>query len=103
MYTDWAIGFIGSLFIAGAAYWKKSLSGSGMAAAVVLGTVMYAAGSEAWFGTLIAFFVTSTLLSRWKKRRKSAVESGYAKTGRRDAGQVAANGAWAGCCVCCSR
>ncbi len=56
MYTDWAIGFIGSLFIAGAAYWKKSLSGSGMAAAVVLGTVMYAAGSEAWFGTLIAFF-----------------------------------------------
>lgn len=89
---EWLWGLIGSLLIAGAAYWKKSLSLAGMVAAVLLGTMMFALGSLAWFGTLIAFFVSSTLLSKFKHDRKSAAESGYAKGGRRDAGQVAANG-----------
>lgn len=80
------------MLIAGIAYWKKSLSGSGFASAVLLGTLMYALGSSAWFGTLIAFFVTSSALSKWKQRLKAAAESGYAKSGRRDAGQVLANG-----------
>ncbi|TVY06665.1 DUF92 domain-containing protein [Paenibacillus cremeus] len=86
------IGLVGSLVIAGAAYMKRSLTLSGMVAAVILGTLMYAAGSLAWFGTLIAFFLSSTLLSKWKSRKKAALESGYAKSGRRDAGQVLANG-----------
>jgi uncharacterized protein (TIGR00297 family) len=90
---DWWIGLACSLLVAGAAYAKKSLSGSGAAAAVALGTVLYALGSLPWFGTLIVFFVTSTALSKWRHRQKSAAESGYAKSGRRDAGQVAANGA----------
>lgn len=90
--TDGIIGLGGSLLIAGAAYWKRSLSASGFAAAVVLGTLMYALGSLAWFGTLIAFFITSSALSKWKRGRKEAAESGYAKSGRRDAGQVLANG-----------
>lgn len=85
-------GFAGSLLIAGLAYRKRSLSRSGFAAAVLLGTLLYAWGTAAWFGTLIAFFVTSSLLSHWKKQRKAAAESGYAKSGRRDAGQVLANG-----------
>ncbi|MCP3772092.1 DUF92 domain-containing protein [Paenibacillus sp. MZ04-78.2] len=88
----WIIGLAGSVLIAGAAYGKRSLSGSGFAAAVLLGTLMYAAGSLAWFGTLIAFFISSSLLSKWKSKKKAAVESGYAKSGRRDAGQVLANG-----------
>lgn len=86
------IGLSGSLLIAGAAYLKRSLSGSGFAAAVILGTVMYALGSAVWFGTLIAFFLSSTVLSKWKKKAKEKAESGYEKSGRRDAGQVAANG-----------
>ncbi|WP_281886019.1 DUF92 domain-containing protein [Paenibacillus sp. YYML68] len=95
------VGFTGSLLIAGAAYWKQSLSASGLMAAVMLGTALYAAGSAAWFGTLIAFFVSSSLLSKWKSRRKAVAESGYAKSGRRDAGQVAANGGIALLlCVC---
>ncbi|OAS22387.1 hypothetical protein A8708_12520 [Paenibacillus oryzisoli] len=85
-------GFIGSVLIAGAAYWKKSLSVTGGIAAILLGTTMYACGSLAWFGTLIAFFISSSLLSKLKHQRKAAAESGYAKGGRRDAGQVAANG-----------
>ena len=90
--ADWLIGLAGSGAIAGLAYWKRSLSGSGAFAAVFVGTLLYALGSAAWFGTLIAFFITSTLLSKWKQKQKAAVESGYEKTGRRDAGQVFANG-----------
>lgn len=89
-------GFAGSLLIAGAAYWKRSLASSGFAAAVVLGTIMYALGSLAWFGTLIVFFVTSSLLSKVKHSRKDAAEGGYAKGSQRDAGQVLANGGLAG-------
>lgn len=90
--NDIWFGLGGSLLIAGAAYWKRSLSLSGLIAAVALGTAMFTLGSPAWFGTLIAFFITSSLLSAWKRRAKAAAESGYAKTGRRDAGQVLANG-----------
>ncbi|WNR43215.1 DUF92 domain-containing protein [Paenibacillus roseipurpureus] len=89
---DWLLGCLGSVLIAGAAYWKQSLSRSGFIAAVLLGMTMYALASAAWFGTLIAFFISSSLLSKLKQARKAAAESGYAKGGRRDAGQVAANG-----------
>lgn len=89
---EWLIGLAGSLLIAGAAYWRRSLSASGFAAAVLLGTAMYGLGSAVWFGTLIAFFMSSTILSKWKKKAKESAESGYEKSGRRDAGQVAANG-----------
>ncbi|WP_134682683.1 DUF92 domain-containing protein [Brevibacillus migulae] len=89
---EWWIGLACSVGIAGAAYVKRSLSGSGFLAAVMLGTVMYALGSAVWFGSLIAFFVSSTLWSKWKKHAKEEAESGYEKTGRRDAGQVFANG-----------
>ncbi|SDC20922.1 TIGR00297 family protein [Paenibacillus sp. UNCCL117] len=92
LWMDGIIGISGSLLIAGAAYWKRSLSASGAAAAVVLGSAMYMLGSAPWFGTLIAFFISSSLLSKWKRRRKAEAESGYAKGGRRDAGQVLANG-----------
>jgi uncharacterized protein (TIGR00297 family) len=89
---DWIIGLTGSLLIGGAAYRKKSLTLSGVVGAVLLGTTMFALGSIEWYGVLIAFFVSSTKLTKYKKRRKSAAESGYAKSGNRDIAQVAANG-----------
>ncbi|MFP3387740.1 DUF92 domain-containing protein [Brevibacillus sp. SIMBA_040] len=89
---EWLIGLACSTGIAGAAYIKRSLSGSGFLAAMILGTVMYALGSAVWFGSLIAFFISSSLLSKWKKHAQEEAESGYEKTGRRDAGQVLANG-----------
>lgn len=92
MIGDWAIGLSGSLSIAAAAYARRSLSASGAAAAVAVGTVLYAVGDAYWFILMILFFVTSTLLTNWKKKRKAAAEAAYEKTGRRDWGQVAANG-----------
>ncbi|BCJ85768.1 DUF92 domain-containing protein [Effusibacillus dendaii] len=89
---DFVIGCIGSIAISGIAYGKRSLSFSGAIAAVFVGTILYGVGSVAWFGTLIAFFVSSSLLSKYKQNVKRQAEQKYEKTGRRDAGQVWANG-----------
>lgn len=89
---DWIIGAVCALIVAGAAYAKKSLTLSGCLAAVLMGTIYYGAGNLFWFGTLLLFFITSTLLSKYRKERKQELEKSYAKTGNRDAGQVFANG-----------
>jgi len=89
---DWLIGLAGSMLIAGLAYWRKALTLSGSFAAVFIGTLLYGFGSLAWFGTLIVFFVSSSLLSVIKEDRKSEAETAYEKSGTRDAGQVLANG-----------
>lgn len=88
----WIIGAIGALFVAGAAYWKQSLSLSGMLAAVMMGTIYFGAGNAFWFGILLIFFISSSLLSKLHHDNKAELELTYAKTGRRDAGQVFANG-----------
>ncbi|MCM3627160.1 DUF92 domain-containing protein [Paenibacillus glycanilyticus] len=87
-------GLVGSGLIAVAAYRTRSLSGSGAWSALIMGTGFVTLGEPVWFGCLIAFFVSSTIWSKWKKRHraKAAAEANYEKTGRRDAGQVWANG-----------
>lgn len=89
---DWIIGAVCAFVVAGAAYAKKSLTLSGCLAAVIMGTIYYGAGNLFWFGTLLLFFITSTLFSKFRKDRKQELEKSYAKTGNRDAGQVLANG-----------
>lgn len=90
--TNWLVGIGGSVFVSGVAYWKRALTAYGALAAVLVGTILYAWGHLAWFGTLLAFFISSSLLTRWKQQKKTILESGYEKTGQRDAGQVFANG-----------
>lgn len=85
-------GFFLALVIAGGARRARSLSPGGTAAAVLLGTITVAAGWR-WGIILIAFFVSSSLLSRLgavaKARRTDAITE---KGGERDAVQVLANG-----------
>jgi uncharacterized protein (TIGR00297 family) len=87
-------GLVGSGLIAAAAYRTRSLSGSGALSAMIMGTGFVTLGEPVWFGCLIAFFISSTVWSKWKKRHraKAVAEANYEKTGRRDAGQVWANG-----------
>ncbi|HEX5634377.1 MAG TPA: DUF92 domain-containing protein [Gemmatimonadales bacterium] len=78
--------------IAVAALRARVLSPSGAAGALVSGTLAAAAGWP-WAGALVAFFASSTLLSRWRSGVKdAATRAVVAKGGRRDAWQVAANG-----------
>ncbi|WP_449600571.1 DUF92 domain-containing protein [Paenibacillus sp. Marseille-Q9583] len=88
----WIIGALGALLVAGSAYRKQSLSLSGMLAAVAMGTIYFGAGNAFWFGILLIFFISSSLLSKLHHDNKAELELTYAKTGRRDAGQVFANG-----------
>lgn len=90
----WAAGLAGSGLIAWAAVRKQALSASGAWAAAAMGTVYFALGGPLWYGTLLVFFATSVFWSRWKRQSsaKRQAEQLYAKTGRRDAGQVWANG-----------
>ena len=88
------LGILGSVLIAGAAYRRQSLSGSGALSAAIMGSAFVTLGGPVWFGCLIMFFVTSSLWSSWKRRHraKQQAEASYAKGSRRDAGQVWANG-----------
>ncbi len=92
VWLDWLIGFACAGLIAGLGYRKQWLSGSGAIAAAMMGTIYYAAGSLLWFGLLILFFISGSVLSRMKRERKRRMEQDYAKGSRRDAGQVFANG-----------
>ena len=73
--------------------WRaRSLNASGAIAATLVGTATVAAGWD-WGALLLAFFATSTLLSRAGRDRKSARTGAIvAKGGDRDAIQVLANG-----------
>lgn len=89
---DWLVGMLCSGLVAWVAWRKRSLSVSGAIAALIVGTILFATGSLAWFGSMIFFFVSSSLLTRWRHRDKAQAEAAYEKSGRRDAGQVVANG-----------
>ncbi len=70
----------------------RSLSGTGAWAATVIGTLATAAGWR-WCVVLLAFFFSSTLLSRWRRAPKEqATRAVVEKGGNRDAWQVLANG-----------
>ncbi|MEX1071967.1 MAG: DUF92 domain-containing protein [Anaerolineales bacterium] len=68
------------------------LSGSGVLAAVAIGGLTYGLGGLPWAILLLLFFASSSLLSRAFVPRKREVAANFAKGGRRDWAQVAANG-----------
>jgi uncharacterized protein (TIGR00297 family) len=91
-YPQIGLGFALGIGIALAAYAAGSLSRSGATAAAVVGGVTFGFGGLAGTVMLLLFFVSSSALSRVGGERKRQVASAFAKGGRRDAGQVAANG-----------
>ena len=85
-------GALASAAIAGFALWRRALSPSGAAAALAVGTCIFAGGGPAWFAALVTFFVTSTLLGRVGRARKAATKREFSKGDTRDAWQVLSNG-----------
>lgn len=75
------------------------LSVSGSAAAFVVGWITLAGGG--WQGTavLLTFFVTSSVLSRWRAEHKRRMEFLTARGSQRGATQVLANGGVASLCI----
>jgi uncharacterized protein (TIGR00297 family) len=87
-----AIGLLLSAAIGLLAYRRNSLASSGVAGAVLVGTLIFGFGGWTWGLVLIAFFVSSTLLSHYRQADKAGLAEKFAKGERRDLGQVLANG-----------
>jgi len=86
------IGIIFGIFISVAAWRMRSLSNSGALAAAITGGLIFGLGGIPWAVLLLTFFISSSLLSKTFKRRKTAISEKFAKGSQRDWGQVLANG-----------
>ncbi|MEA2784344.1 MAG: hypothetical protein QOF71_448 [Candidatus Eremiobacteraeota bacterium] len=95
---DVLIGAIFAGVVALAAWRAHALTRSGAIAAFVVGTITYAAGTIGFTLILLAFFVSSVVLSRFGRKQKRALTD-VGKAGARDATQVLANGGIATACA----
>lgn len=86
------LGLVGSALIGALGYWRQSLSVSGFAGAVVVGTVIFGFGGWIWGLLLIVFFVSSSWLSHYRQVEKAGAALAFSKGGRRDLVQALANG-----------
>jgi uncharacterized protein (TIGR00297 family) len=80
------------VLIAWLAWRAKALSRSGALAAALTGGLIFGLGGLPWAVLLLAFFISSSLLSRLFARRKQALSEKFSKGSQRDWGQVTANG-----------
>ncbi len=95
--SRWLAGAASAGVVALGGYARQALSGDGAVAAAVLGAWVFGRGGLPAAGSLVAFFVSSSALSRFKQRAKARRGVlAQAKGGRRDAWQVLANGGVAG-------
>lgn len=86
------LGLLLGVLIAAFAWRTHSLKLSGAVAAAITGGLVFGLGGLHWALLLLAFFVSSSVLSQIFSRRKAAVDAKYSKGSRRDWGQVLANG-----------
>ena len=91
-YLQIAAGLVLSAIIAWLAYRRKTLTQSGVLGAILTGTAIFGFGGPDWGLLLIAFFVSSSLLTRYKEAAKAQVAEQFAKGGPRDLWQALANG-----------
>ncbi len=91
-WTQIGLGFLLSAAIGLLAYQRDSLSKSGVVGAIITGTAIFGFGGWTWGLVLIAFFVSSTLLSHFRQTDKTAMAEKFAKGERRDLAQTLANG-----------
>lgn len=92
MLENLALSLLFSAFVAGAAYWRGSLSRPGAVAALVVGTATFGFGGWIWGVILGIFFISSSLLSHYREADKVLAVEKFDKGSRRDHGQVLANG-----------
>ncbi len=86
------LGFLLAVFVSYFAYRIHSLSRGGAIAATFVGTIVFGLGGWQWAIVLLAFFITSSALSRLFKDRKRSANEKFSKGSERDAGQVLGNG-----------
>ncbi len=97
--TSFSIGVAIALLIATGSYLLHFLDGSGAISTFLLGVVIFGSGKWEFSIPILLFFFLSSLLSKLGKKWKQRFADTFQKGGRRDAGQVIANGGIAGIIV----
>lgn len=85
-------GLLLSTLIGVLGYRRGALSRSGVAGAIITGTLIFGMGGWEWGILLVAFFVSSSALSFYRAHDKQGLAEKFAKGHQRDLGQAIANG-----------
>ncbi|MBW8010205.1 MAG: DUF92 domain-containing protein [Chloroflexi bacterium] len=85
-------GLIFGVLLAAVSWRVKALDRSGAWAAALTGGLIFALGGFNWGVLLLAFFISSSSLSKANNKRKASLGEKFAKGSQRDWGQVLANG-----------
>jgi len=85
-----------ALLVAVVSYYFHFLSGSGAVATFLLGAIVFGTGRWEFSLPILLFFLLSSLLSKIGRKWKQKFADSFQKGGRRDLGQVLANGGVAG-------
>jgi Raf kinase inhibitor-like YbhB/YbcL family protein/uncharacterized protein (TIGR00297 family) len=92
-----ALSILLGAIVATLAYHLHLLTRGGAIAAALLGAAVFGLGGlGGWAVLLLAFFLSSSALTRLSGGQKRGLEAQFSKGGRRDAAQVLANGGIAG-------
>lgn len=92
MQVNFLLGVAVSSLVAFSGYKKGALSGDGFWGALFVGAAIITFGGWLWFILLLAFFISSSILTRLKKKEKWKVYQKFDKGGERDFIQTLANG-----------
>lgn len=90
------IGTALALLVGIASLRARFITPGGVALMTLIGFTTFGLGGPAWAFPIFAFFLPSSLITRMGKNRKKNLTQLHQKGGRRDAGQVLANGGVAG-------
>jgi uncharacterized protein (TIGR00297 family) len=90
-----AIGGVASTILAVLSVRARSLSLSGGIGAIVIGAAIFGYGGWTWYVVLLAFFFSSTLLTRFKYSTKAAKGVSELKAGARSFWQTVGQGGFA--------
>jgi uncharacterized protein (TIGR00297 family) len=85
-------GFFLALLVALIGWRMRALSSNGAWAAVISGSLIFGLGGISWAAVLLAFFISSSVLSKAFSRRKRDMNEKFSKGSQRDWQQVLANG-----------
>jgi uncharacterized protein (TIGR00297 family) len=81
-----------SMLVAIVSYRAGFLDIGGSVGVFLIGSIIFVTGGLAWIVPIIIFFSSSSLISLWRKERKSGLRAFHAKSGPRDIRQVLAKG-----------
>lgn len=89
---DLGVGALLAAVAAFSAYRLAHLTVGGAVGATVIGAIVFGLGGWEWAVLLLLFFASSSAVTRWRADEKADAGRTFAKGGRRDLGQVLANG-----------